>query len=52
MELLEEVSDDFVVNANDVFILFGKRNRFRVLSPYNDGKPFIPVGLPTSPQKP
>ena len=32
MELLEEVSDDFVVNANDVFILFGKRNRFRVLS--------------------
>lgn len=22
----------FVVNANDVFILFGKRNRFRVLS--------------------
>lgn len=31
-ELLEEVSDDFVVNANDVFILFGKRNRFRVLS--------------------
>ena len=32
MELLAEVSDDFVVNANDVFILFGKRNRFRVLS--------------------
>jgi len=29
-----------------------KRYRFRVLSPYNDGKPFIPVGLPTSPQKP
>jgi hypothetical protein len=29
-----------------------KRYRFRVLSPYNDGKPFIPVGLPTSPKKP
>lgn len=29
-----------------------KRYRFRVLSLYNDGKPFIPVGLPTSPQKP
>ena len=29
-----------------------KRYRFRVLSPYGDGKPFIPVGLPTSPQKP
>ena len=26
------IYDDFVVNANDVFILFGKRNRFRVLS--------------------
>lgn len=29
-----------------------KRYRFRVLSPYNDGKPFIPVGLPTAPKKP
>ena len=29
-----------------------KRYRLKVLSPYGDGKPFIPVGLPTSPQKP
>lgn len=32
MELLETAPDDFVVNANDVFILFGKRNKFRALA--------------------
>ena len=31
MELLEHLSDDFVVSPEDVFILFGKRNRFRNL---------------------
>lgn len=32
MELLEEVPEDFIVNPNDVFVLFGKKNRFRALS--------------------
>lgn len=32
MELLETTSDDFIVNPNDIFVLFGKRNRFRALS--------------------
>lgn len=32
MELLENPSDDFVVGPNDVFVIFGKRSRFRALS--------------------
>lgn len=32
MELIENPSDEFIVNNNDVFILFGKRSRFRNLS--------------------
>lgn len=32
MELLETAPEDFVVGANDVFVLFGKRSRFRALS--------------------
>lgn len=32
MELLENPSDDFVVGSNDIFVIFGKRNRFRALS--------------------
>lgn len=32
MELLETAPDDFVVNVSDVFVLFGRRNRFRNLS--------------------
>lgn len=32
MELLENPSDDFVVGPNDIFVIFGKRNRFRALS--------------------
>lgn len=32
MELLENPSDDFVVGLNDIFIMFGKHNRFRALS--------------------
>lgn len=31
MELLETPPDDFIVQPNDIFILFGKRNRFRLL---------------------
>lgn len=31
MELIDTPSDDFTVNSNDVFVLFGKRNRFRTL---------------------
>lgn len=34
MEVLETVPNDFIVNSNDVFILFGKRNRFRALARY------------------
>lgn len=32
MELLESPPPDFMVSSSDVFILFGKRNRFRALS--------------------
>ena len=32
MEIIENPSDDFTVNPHDVFILFGKRNRFRTLA--------------------
>lgn len=32
MELLENPSDDFVVGPNDIFVIFGKRSRFRALS--------------------
>ena len=32
MELLESPPPDFTVSSSDVFILFGKRNRFRALS--------------------
>lgn len=31
MELLETPPDDFIVQPNDIFILFGKRSRFRLL---------------------
>ena len=32
MELLETVPDDFIVSTNDIFVLFGKRSRFRILA--------------------
>ncbi|MDE6451312.1 MAG: TrkA family potassium uptake protein, partial [Odoribacter sp.] len=32
MELIETPDEDFVAGSNDVFVLFGKRNRFRALS--------------------
>ena len=32
MELLENPGEDFIVTSNDIFILFGKRNRFRALA--------------------
>lgn len=32
MELVENPTDEFVVNSNDIFILFGKRSRFRGLN--------------------
>lgn len=32
MELLESAPDDFIVSPNDIFVLFGRRNRFRSLA--------------------
>lgn len=32
MELIETPDEEFVAGSNDIFVLFGKRNRFRALS--------------------
>lgn len=32
MELIDSPADTYIVNANDIFILFGKQNRFRALN--------------------